>query len=549
MRYGKTILVTAGLTVVWVGCVWGWSRAAAQQSKGATGATGTTTLQVYSRLTVVDVTATDADGAPVHGLKRSDFTMLEDGKPQPIRNFEEVSSQYVEPPREMPANVYTNLQPPSPTSAVNILLLDFANEAPVDSTNLRQVSQSTELQHLVKQAAMDAIDAMPPGTRVAVLSMTNNLHILQGFTSNQAILKAAIDAVPYDLEGHGNDQNVQKDERNNMVLETFQQIAADVAPMKGRKNLIWFSMGIPQITDPNHNPALPDYSKPLSLAYDVLTASQVSVYPINVAGVSRLGADQLSLDQVAEATGGVAYSETNDMATAVGKAIDNGSNYYSIAYVPPSQKYDGAYHKIEVRVNRKGVVLIFRKGYFDDDLSKVKAPAGLTLSRTPPPAVGGHMKGPMSRSMAASQDLLFDVGIEPSTEPAKPGDPPVMGTLDPKLKDKHLTRYGFQYVIPGEQIKFADGKDAKGAIEHKGAIEFDIAVYDSNEKLLTGLSQTLKLPLSDSSYQQMLKIHGPVRFFQQIDLPPGSLFVRVGVLDATSDKVGTLELPLKVGKK
>jgi hypothetical protein len=40
-----------------------------------------------------------------------------------------------------------------------------------------------------------------------------------------------------------------------------------------------------------------------------------------------------------------------------------------------------------------------------------------------------------------------------------------------------------------------------------------------------------------------------VRFFQQIDLPVGQLFIRVGVLDTTSNKVGTLELPLKVGKK
>ena len=156
------------------------------------------------------------------------------------------------------------------------------------------------------------------------------------------------------------------------------------------------------------------------------------------------------------------------------------------------------------------------------------------------------MKAAMSRGMTTSQQILFDVGVQPSTEPAKPSDPPVMGTLDPKLKDKRLTWYGFEYVVPAEQIKFNPVTDATGAMTHKGAIEFDIAVYDSNDKLLTGLSQTLKMPLSDASYQQMVKIHSPVRFFQQIDLPQGQLFVRVGVLDTTSNKVGTLELPLKV---
>ena len=33
------------------------------------------------------------------------------------------------------------------------------------------------------------------------------------------------------------------------------------------------------------------------------------------------------------------------------------------------------------------------------------------------------------------------------------------------------------------------------------------------------------------------------------DLPPGQLFLRVGVLDHNSDKVGTLELTLNIGKK
>jgi VWFA-related protein len=520
------------------------ARSGAAQDSGQTG-----TLQVYSRLTIVDVTASDAIGNPVHGLQQSDFAILEDGKPQPIRNFEEVSSQDVLPPRQMPPNVYTNLEPPSPSSAVNIILLDFANEAPVDSTDLKQLSRSTQIQHYVKLAALDAIDRMPPGTRVAVMSMTNSLHVMQGFTSNQAILKAAVDAAPYDLDGMGNRQGVQRDMRNRMVLESFDQIAADVAPMKGRKNLIWFSMGIPDITDPNHAASIPDYSKPLNLAYDQLTAAQVSVYPVYAGGVGLLGGRQLSLDMVAEATGGIAYSETNDMATAVLKAIDNGANYYSIAYVPPSQKYDGAYHKIEVKVDRPDVHLVFRKGYDADDLAKSKVPAGLTLSMTPPPAYAGNMKAPMSRGMATSQDLLFDVGVAPSTIAPKPTDPPVMGTLDPKLRGKRLTRYGFTYLVPAQQIKFVDGPKGPGggSLTHQGSLEFDIAVFDSNDKLLTGLSQTLKMPVSDATYRQLAAGKSPVRFFQQIDLPQGQMFVRVGVLDPATDKVGTLELPLKVG--
>ncbi len=511
----------------------------AQQEPGST-----TTLQVYSRLTVVDVTATDANGDPVYGLKQSDFTILEDGKPQPIRNFEEVGLRPVMPPPDLPPNVYTNLQPPAPSSAVNILLLDMANEAPVDSTMPGQVSSSTYMQKRVKQAAKDALEQMPMGTQVAVLSMTNNLRVLQSFTSNRALLEAAIDATPYDLDGNGDVQCIQSNNRNRQVLEALDQIAVSSAAIHGRKNLIWFTVGIPAITDPNERrPCLPDYALGLSHAYDQLTAAQVSVYPIDAGGARMLGAAQLSMEAVAEATGGVAYIENNDMTSAVLKAINNGANYYSIAYTPPTQKYNGSYHKIEVRVNRPGVHLVFRKGYYSDDLAKDKLPPGLTFSMAPPPAYAGNMKAPMSRGMATSQQILFDVAVERSTIAPKPGDPPVLGTLAASQQGKHLTRYAFSYSVPAQQIAFTPAPNST----HKASLDFDVAVYDANDHLLTGLSQIFKASVTDQTYKQ-LTTSEPIRFTQQIDLPPGQLFIRVGVLDHTTNKTGTLELPLKISR-
>ena len=200
---------------------------------------------------------------------------------------------------------------------------------------------------------------------------------------------------------------------------------------------------------------------------------------------------------------------------------------------------------IEVKVARPGVNLVYRKGYYADDLSKVTAKTDLTMAITPPPAYAGNMKAPMSRGMPTSEQLLFDVDVEPSAVAPKPGDPSVLGTLDPKLHGKRLTRYAFSYVVPIQQIAFTSGSNQA----HRGALGFDIAVYDENDKLLTGLSQIVKTTLSDATYQQQMNAKEPIRFLEQIDLPPGQLFVRVGVLDHTSNKVGTLELPLKVGKR
>jgi len=65
----------------------------------------------------------------------------------------------------------------------------------------------------------------------------------------------------------------------------------------------------------------------------------------------------------------------------------------------------------------------------------------------------------MSRSMATSTDILFDVGVDPSNAQPKPADTQILGTLDPNLRGKRLTRYSFQYIIPAQQIAFTDGSN------------------------------------------------------------------------------------------
>ena len=67
----------------------------------------------------------------------------------------------------------------------------------------------------------------------------------------------------------------------------------------------------------------------------------------------------------------------------------------------------------------------------------MKPAVGLTLSTTAPDATDGNMRAAMSRSMPTSDQLLFNVKVEPST---KSTDSPILGTLDPKLKDKRLAR-------------------------------------------------------------------------------------------------------------
>ena len=170
------------------------------------------------------------------------------------------------------------------------------------------------------------------------------------------------------------------------------------------------------------------------------------------------------------------------------------------------------------------------------------APRLALATNAVPQVKAGDMRAAMGRAMPTSTDILFDVEVKPSDEPAKPSDPPIFGVLDVKYKTKPLTRYGFQYALPGRQIAFTDGPNGT----RKGSLEFDLAAYDADGKLVNSLSQSITFPSPPTRPSNSPK--SPFRFFQQLDLPAGQFFVRIGVLDRTSNKVGTLEIPVTVPK-
>jgi VWFA-related protein len=83
------------------------------------------TLRVFSRETIVDVVVTDSKGHAVRDLERSDFTIEEDGKPQPIRSFTESGVALARGnARELPPLFHTNYKPTPLTGPVNIILID-----------------------------------------------------------------------------------------------------------------------------------------------------------------------------------------------------------------------------------------------------------------------------------------------------------------------------------------------------------------------------------------------------------------------------------------
>lgn len=534
-------------------------------------------LRLSTKLTVEDVTVTDAHRMPVHGLPQSDFSIKEDGQPQSIRNFEEYGterpSENATPPK-LPDNVFTNAQPPPPTtSAVNVLLLDDVTTGLVNRLAIAPQNVAFASQQSIKY-----LGKMPAGTEVAILELGRTLQVLQSLSTDRAVLIAAMKAVSYkpvagayvfppgSLQQACEAANAQSE----LTVNGLKNAAAYLSGIKGRKNLIWFTPGIPWLTDYaqfSMVPCLVDSTQQLHQAYALLSAAQVAIYPIDPRGLfvdptmsaefspkaggpamaaraaafgGNAAAENTSLKSMAEATGGVPFFNRNDLDASVGEAIETGADYYSLSYVPPPSKHDGKYHVIDVKVDRPGLHLQYRPGYHAVDAAE---PAQTSSEATARATAEHELLAAMGHGQAASTQLLFDVKVTPSTAPAKPGDPAVIGSLNPTIKHQHLVRYDVAYSLAPGQLALLESPDGT----RKGAVEFAFAAYDGEGKILNVTAQTLRMRLRpDDELAQFMKY--PMHVALQFDLPSGKIFLRLGVVDLASQRIGTLEIPETVAK-
>jgi len=73
---------------------------------------------------------------------------------------------------------------------------------------------------------------------------------------------------------------------------------------------------------------------------------------------------QDTLADLAQSTGGLLIANTNDFRDQLKKVSEDIETYYQVTYDPGIEKYDGVFHKIEVRSTRAGLRIQARSGYF-----------------------------------------------------------------------------------------------------------------------------------------------------------------------------------------
>jgi VWFA-related protein len=531
-----------------------------------------TVLKSNTRLVMVDVVATDKNGAPVTDLKDQDFVVYEDGRPQRVGsfNFQSPGVASAGGDEQLPKNVVTNL-PRNTTTSLNVILLDRLN-----GESRSQVYAQDRLVKFLETGA-----AIQP---TAIYVLDKKLTVAHDFTTDTTVLKdalnklrpggaariAAVDvsASPFATTGdfHTNENSV------SITLQALLAIAKNLAGYPGRKNLIWVSEafpvslliegvpnspspnamisnnrgGLPMVTDsrdgltarsevpsdlqervqsgqqdsspasvsPN---AAKSFAAELARIVDALMDAHVSLYPIDAAGMGQANrlAAHTNMQDMADRTGGRAFYNRNDIEVGIRASVNDGSTYYALSYYPENRTWDGRFRKIEIKTARPGINLRYRMGYYAVD------PVATAKIET------SELSQEFSRALAFDSppfaSLRFKATINPPAEKAQ--------------------KWTVTFAVDPRSILFEHAQDG---LEH-AAISCAVSVYSDKgvpAKILNNDISTMNAALNPEQYQKMMAKEFPCK--RSLDLKPGKYTLRLAAMDKNSRMIGATTTSITV---
>jgi VWFA-related protein len=254
-----------------------------QQTKKEAGTEQVPLLRMEVRRVPVDVVVTNREGNPVRGLRKEDFVVKEDKKTQKVLFFDYLDGSapsFVPPPLPaLPVNTFINEPAEPERGPLYVLYYDMVNTMPDD-----QMSARRDL--------LAFLDKAQPGTRFALFVNAERLHLLQGFTSDHALLRNAITSkgpgphIP-DVFLYGENYGRQD---VGAAVSNLQFLAEYLGGIAGRKNLIWLAGKFPVPHGPVYRPisgddAMNQASGDVKNMFATMMRSQVAIYPVDVKGV------------------------------------------------------------------------------------------------------------------------------------------------------------------------------------------------------------------------------------------------------------------------
>jgi VWFA-related protein len=304
----------------------------------------------------VDVSVLDDRRRPVRGLSASDFSVLENGRPQELVSFVAIDV----PPSENAATGW--LRDVAPDIRSNLASADRLIVLVLDDAQVRSGPQHTRA---VKDMARGVINRLGPNDLVAVVFTRDNSGA-QPFTNDRQRLLKAIERF------HG-EYNADMSTHFAMAsLTTLRYVAESlVDAVQRRKVVLYVSPGVPLDGE--------DHSQRRHAVRQIVDESRranLNVYALDPSGLGGLaGEDPLGdassvqqrandlLNVLATETSGRALLNRNDFVGGVNEVFDENASYYLLGYRSNNPPSGSEFRRIDIRVNRPGVTVRARNGY------------------------------------------------------------------------------------------------------------------------------------------------------------------------------------------
>jgi VWFA-related protein len=510
-------------------------------------------ISVSTRLVQVGVIARDKNGL-VGDLTKDDFVVLDRGKPQRISVFSvESSDSAALPAPPLPHNTFSDLPQYGAATprSVTIVLLDNLNTLSGNGHEtlesgpmwMEDLALANAKAHLV-----EFIRTLDSRDRVAIYGLSESLHVVCDFTNDRdrllTVLKnydttpktnrEAVEPGAYHTPVPGKEFNANMDaqalefaaatnERRAMqTTAALQSIASHVANIPGRKNLVWLTSNLP--------------FSGAALAR-ILVPAQIAAYPVDARGLlpravpdsandvvasgselsSVLGLDHNpaqtdqpigidTMEKIAEDTGGRAFVNTNDITSAIRKAIEDSAVTYTLGFYIDAGSLDGKFHELKVQLHRSGLNLRYPKGYFAlKDASATQDERHNNFLTA--------IKSPLDSSA-----IPLQIQVSRVNQPA-PNSLALSGSIG--IHDLQL--------VESDEIR-------------TGALDITVIEQDETGKVLRESTNRINLRFTEKQYPAVLK--SGITFRKSVQPQGGVTTLRVLVQSPTTAAIGSLIIPL-----
>lgn len=380
----------------------------------------------------------------------------------------------------------------------------------------------------------------------------------------------------------------QNYDRGFVTLANLQRLATFLTAFPGRKNVIWFTESIPAFFSIGSSNDLatmsndPTFETEYKKTMNLLATARVALYPVDARGTATVGfyqadnkipsansrpyqiigvdntatgasgasspgaqvaglndedmkrnSDQIMQETFAQDSGGKAFANTNGLSDVIDKIRSTSSNFYTLSYTPTNSKMDGAFRKIEVKVSDGEYSLSYRRGYF---ATEAGLPGSALAERNRKiqklnaknPAFIDPLLPFMDLGMPQAQQILFEARIQPSSSKDK----------DQPSSTKSEERYTVAFAIDLKDLQLKLDPDGN----HKDKLNISLIAYDRYGNIGSRNDQVITLNIKPDVYA-FFQNYG-VQFNADIAVPKGQFWLRTGIYDQATQRVGTMEIPL-----